>query len=137
MTPIVVDCSVAVSWLIESEQSAPGDAILNAIRNSGAHVPSLFWFEVANVMNVAVRRKRLTVGDVRPRLDLLAALPIKTDADCWTRATGETTLIARTNALTIYDAAYLELALRLGARLATFDQDLRKSATSLGVGLMA
>lgn len=137
MTPVVVDCSVAISWLIESERSASGDAILDAIRTSGAHVPSLFWLEVANVMNVAVRRNRLTIGDVRPRLDLLAALPIKTEADCWTRATGETLLIAQANALTIYDAAYLELALRLGACLATFDQDLRKAAVTLGVGLIA
>ncbi|MBU6374251.1 MAG: type II toxin-antitoxin system VapC family toxin [Alphaproteobacteria bacterium] len=136
MTAIVVDCSVAISWLIESETSAAGDAILDAVRVSGARVPELFWFEVANVMSLAVRRGRLTVGAVRPRLDLLAALPITTDAECWSRAGSETTLVALGQNLTVYDAAYLELALRIGAPLATFDQALRTAARSLGVSLL-
>jgi predicted nucleic acid-binding protein len=61
---------------------------------------------------------------------------IETDADGWARATGETALIAHANDLTICVAADLELALRLGARLATFDKDLHAAAVKLSGGVL-
>jgi predicted nucleic acid-binding protein len=129
----VLDCSVAVSWCFEDEASPATDDLLDRVRDEGAIVPALWRWEVANVLLVGVRRGRLSAGDASARLSLIDTLSIAQDADASEKAWRETFLLAQTHALSAYDAAYLELALRLGADLATKDADLRRAATGLGV----
>ncbi|CAN5169121.1 type II toxin-antitoxin system VapC family toxin [soil metagenome] len=129
----VLDCSIAMSWCFEDEARAETDLLLDRLRDDGAMVPALWFWEVANVLNGAVRRGRLGVTDVAARLALLSALPIAADDEGAARAWRETLTLAGTHGLTVYDAAYLELAARHGADLATNDKALREAAARVGI----
>jgi predicted nucleic acid-binding protein len=132
----VLDCSVAVAWCIEDEATPATDALLQRVRDQGASVPGLWPLELANVLLQAIRRGRLKVAEATSRLEILRELPIRVDDETASRAWRETLSLARTEGLTIHDAAYLELALRRGRPLATLDKDLRQAAARNGVGLL-
>lgn len=133
MTAFILDCSVAAAWCFEDEAQPETDALLDRLRTAGAVVPALWYWEVANVLAGAVRRRRLSSADAAARLNVLAALPVQADDEGVARAWRETALIAEAEGLTVYDAAYLELAIRTGGELATLDRDLRAAATRRGV----
>jgi predicted nucleic acid-binding protein len=84
---------------------------------------------------MAERRKRATQADVTEALHVVLSLPIEIDRDTARRVPGETAGLARQYELTIYDAAYLELAMRLGATPATSDTALARAAKKAGVRL--
>ena len=129
---MVLDCSVAVAWCIDDEAAPETDALLDRVRDEGAVVPMLWHLELANVLLQAERRGRLSVRDVVARLALLDALPIATDDEAPGRVRDGVLALARADRLTAYDAAYLELALRTGADLATKDAALEGGATGWG-----
>jgi predicted nucleic acid-binding protein len=135
MSGIVLDSSIAASWCISDEANVKSDALLVRVRDHGAIVPALWYWEIANVLAMAERRGRAAASDVAISLELLSELPIETDSASSARAWRETLALARTYKLTAYDAAYLELALRLTRELATNDAALRAAAKSAGVGL--
>jgi predicted nucleic acid-binding protein len=101
--------------------------------SGGAVVPQYWFLEVGAGLLAAERRARLTAAEVRWAVALIEALPIKTDDGTALRALREITDLAREHGLTSYDTAYLELAIRRGATLATLDGDLPRSARSVGV----
>jgi predicted nucleic acid-binding protein len=136
VTPLVLDCSLAMAWCFEDEASPEADAILDRVRDAGASVPALWSWEVANVLVVAARRGRIKPGDVSARLTLLAALPIRADSEGLARAWRETVLLAQAHGLSVYDAAYLELATRLGADLVTRDKALASAAREVGIRVL-
>ncbi len=74
-------------------------------------------------------------GEPRGQARRLAALPIAGDGQTVTRAWSDTIALARAHALSTYDAAYLELALREALPLASLDEKLRRAAAAVGVGL--
>ena len=122
-----------MAWCFEDEARPEIDLLLDRAKDEGAIIPSLWFWEVANVLTGAVRRGRLAAGDAAARLELLSALPITVDDESAARAWRETRLLAEAQRLTAYDAAYLELASRHGADLATTDTDLRAAAHRIGV----
>ncbi len=134
MSAFVLDCSIAMSWCFEDEASA--DAILTRLDEDACYVPAIWPLEVANVLAVGERRRRLTPADSARFLELLAALPITIDLETAHRAFAETLALARQHSLSTYDAAYLELAMRQRAALATLDIDLRAVATRCGVSVL-
>jgi predicted nucleic acid-binding protein len=97
-------------------------------------VPGLWWFEVRNILIVNERRRRITESDTAAFLLSLSRLRIRLD-----RVPGENGVLrlARAHRLSVYDAAYLELAQREGLPLATLDADLRKAAADEGVALVS
>ena len=136
MSGLVLDCSVAVSWCFEDEASPETDAILDRVADEGAIVPALWHLELGNVLIQAERRKRLTAADTTTRLELIADLPIVTDDETPARALREVLTLARTEGLTTYDAAYLELAMRKGLPLATKDTALAEAARKGGITII-
>jgi len=130
---LVVDCSVAVAWCVDDEASPETDALLERVRDEGGIVPGLWHLELGNVLLQAERRGRLSARDVAARLELLRALPIATDEETAARAWGEVLGLARAERLTAYDAAYLELALRKRAALATKDGALGNAGRRAGL----
>ena len=133
---LVVDASIALTWCFEDEVTAETEAIGTRVDFEGAIVPGLWRLEVANTLLLAERRGRIDISDVEQRLELLAALPISIDADTGIRAWTDTLLLARAERLTLYDAAYLELAIRRDVELATLDRDLRRAARRMGVAVV-
>jgi predicted nucleic acid-binding protein len=103
---------------------------------NGAWVPSLWSLEVANILETGIRRGRHDVAFRDSTLADLSLLPISTDPETSNQAWNNTLQLAHRHRLTLYDAAYLELAQRRGLPLATLDSDLRSAATAEGVPLL-
>jgi len=133
---LVVDASIALTWCFEDEVTEATEAIGTRVDSEGAVVPDLWRLEVANALMLAERRGRLKRSNMEQRLELLAALPIAIDANTAIRAWTDTLLLARAERLTLYDAAYLELAIRRDIELATLDRDLRRAARKMGVAVV-
>lgn len=134
MAGFVVDCSIAVAWCFEDEVTPALDALLDKVQVDGAIVPSLWTIEVANVLTGAVRRQRISREHMHERLVVLDMLPIETDTQGMGPVWRSSVLaLVETEALTAYDAIYLELAIRRGLVLATNDQALRRAAKRRGV----
>lgn len=136
MNRFVLDCSVAMRWCFHDDATTYAEQILRHLSNAEAWVPSLWSLEVANVLLVGERRHRLTPADSSRFVSLLQTLPIQTDAETASRSWSDALPVARSHRLSAYDAAYLELAMRLGCPIATLDENLRRAAKPLGVGLM-
>ena len=133
MSVFVLDCSVASAWLFEDEATAETDALLDQLANGAALVPLHWRLELGNVLVQAERRGRITPAQVAASVELVSRLPIEVDAETDTRSFREVLALARSTNLTTYDAAYLELALRRGLRLATQDRALVRAALGLKV----
>ena len=129
----VLDCSLTVAWFFEDETNAYAEAVEDSLEGAMAVAPSLWPLEVANALLVGERRKRATEAKAATFLVLLQSLPITIDDETATRAWRESLHLARAHQLSVYDAAYLELALRRGLPLATLDGKLKAAAAAVGV----
>ncbi len=132
----VLDCSVAISWCLVDENNDYANAILAIMPDCEAFVPGIWSLEIANVLLVAERRNRMTQEQSEEAIGLLQSLLIQVDTDTDANALGATLALGRTVGLAAYDAAYLELALRLGLPLATLDTRLAEAARRCGVELV-
>ena len=129
----VLDASVAGCWAFDDEENPAASAALERIASEPALVPGVWWFEVRNLLIVNERRGRITEAETAVFLGHLERLPIATDSD----VDGVRVLeLARRARLSVYDAAYLELAQRLAAPLATLDAPLARAAKEEGVRLV-
>jgi predicted nucleic acid-binding protein len=130
---IVIDSSIALAWCFLDEKDAYSQSVLGTLASSPAFVPDLWHLEVANALVVGERRKRSTQAETVAWMSFLAALPIIVDEETKRHAFGDTTHLARSHNLSVYDAAYLELAMRRGLPLATLDAKLKAAAKAVGV----
>lgn len=132
---LVLDRSATLAWLFEDERTPALEALLNRVGDIGAVVPSVWCLEVANVLQIAVRRGRIDQVFQDACLKDLRLLPVSTDPETHLHAWDETLSLAARHRLTPYDASYLELAKRRGLELATLDRNLRRAAEIAGVAL--
>lgn len=129
----VLDASVTACWAFQDEQDPIAAAAFAKIKTEDAVVPSLWWFEIRNILVVNERRKRIKTTEADTFLQLLSRLRIQVDRE---PADDVVLRLARTQRLTVYDASYLELAMRLRLPLATLDDDLRAAARKEGIALV-
>lgn len=127
---LVLDSSITLAWAYSDETTLPVTQIFELLSQGGAWVPGLWRLEVANVLEMGVRRKRHDRHFRDATLADLAQLPIQVDPQTDHQAWGATLRLAERHRLTLYDAAYLELALRRNLPLATLDEDLRHAANA-------
>lgn len=132
---LVLDGSLALAWYFADEADPYADAVAQGLATREAVVPSLWRLEIANTLVVGERRKRSTEAQAAAFIARLEMLPIVVDDETDARAWGETIRLARTHTLSAYDAAYLELAMRLGLPLASLDDKLKAAARAVGVPL--
>jgi len=132
---LVVDASIALTWVFDDEVTAATTLIELRVDSEGATVPGVWRLEVGNALLLAERRGRISRPDVEQRLKLLARLPIEVDAETVGHAWADTLVLARAQRLTLYDASYLELAIRLDAALMTLDRELARAARRMGVAV--
>lgn len=137
MTFIVVDTSVLAPFMLADEAGDQSSALLDVLTGDGALAPHHWRLEVANLGRNAVRRKRITREELDEAVDLLVRLRVTIDSEGERHVWGRTLAIASDHDLTSYDAAYLELALRRSAVLATRDRALLGAAPKIGVSLFA
>jgi predicted nucleic acid-binding protein len=134
---LVIDGSTTLGFLLKDEQDAvPLKALAALEKGTKVYVPAHWGVEVANGLIMAERRKRASQADITEALGLVGLLPVASDDETTRRAVSDTAALARQYGLTIYDAAYLELAMRSGATLATTDQALVAAAKAAGVSIL-
>jgi predicted nucleic acid-binding protein len=136
---VVLDGSFALSVLLADEFSPAALQTIRAVRAmlpGSRLVPTHFWIEITNAMLMAERRKRVSRSEMEESLQIAFALPLVTDEETSLRCPNETLALAREFSLTVYDAAYLELALRRNAGLATVDKALARAAKAVGVAVI-
>jgi predicted nucleic acid-binding protein len=134
----VLDASVALLWLAPDTNPAGvayASAALKTLKESQALVPSLWSLEVGNVIAKLEAKAIVTEADSQRFIALLERLDIVTDTATAKYALGDTLNLARRYKLSVYDAAYLELALRTSHPLATLDADLAKAASLADIPL--
>ena len=118
---------MVASWCLTDESHPDADTAQVRIANEDAITSAIFWFEVRNVLLTAERRGRITDVQTATILASIADLPIQEDRDPDEKALLR---LARKHRLSVYDAAYLELAKRKAFPLATLDKALIGAAKS-------
>lgn len=129
----VMDCSIAAALSLPDESSSVADAFLLQMANDDIWVPSLWWHEIGNVVVSAKRRGRLSDNDTSGLIALYGELPVNTDTASGSALMERVHRLSITCQLSAYDAAYLELAERKQAGLATLDNKLLQAARDCGV----
>lgn len=134
---VVIDASVALTWVLEDEQSQSTDVVLDHIENTQSviAVPALWLLEIGNALLVAERRGRLASSDTERALVLLRSLPLQLHQLTAVQLESVVAL-AREHQLSTYDASYLATAIAGGFPLATLDGRLREAATVAGVKVL-
>jgi predicted nucleic acid-binding protein len=130
----VLDASIAACWAFQDESHPDADLAFARIRTEEAVVPSLWWFEVRNILIVNERRRRISESATAAFLRDLSRLRIRIDSGPQESAILR---LARLHRLSVYDAAYLEVAQRERLPLATLDKTLSAAARVEGVESIA
>jgi predicted nucleic acid-binding protein len=132
----IADASVAIGWVHPAQATRETSAMLDAIdAGSIVEVPALWPLEVANALTVLVRRRKLTEGEREIALGWLRNLPVRIDYEMASLAFSKLSELASAYRLSVYDAAYLDLADRRTLPLACADGPLRRAAKQRGIPL--
>jgi predicted nucleic acid-binding protein len=130
---IVLDSSAFLGCLLPDEIIKQKNSLLDEVANQQTWVPHLFFLEISNSLWTAEKRKRLDRDTRTSLLECLGQLPFNIDNQAVFYAFNKISDLASTQNLSVYDATYLELAIRLKAKLATQDQQLLAAAHQLKV----
>jgi predicted nucleic acid-binding protein len=132
----VLDTSVALAWCFEDETNAKADRVLDLLVSAQAVVPAIWPIEVGNALLAGERRKRITAAGTSNYLKLLRSLNIQFDNAGPSLDAQDLVALARSQTLSVYDAAFLSLAMREGLPLATLDRSLARAARRAGVTVL-
>ena len=133
MTSIVVDNSVFLAWCLADEEEPTATGAMQQVAEEGGVAPRIWWYELRNALLVNERRGRISSRQVSDTLADSLALGISIDDQ---HDESRLLEIARRHGLTVYDAAYLEVAFRRGLPLATLDRRLREASRAIGVAVV-
>ena len=133
---LIIDSSVTLAWVYSDETTPAVSHVLQLVSSDGAWVPALWRLEVANVLQMGVRRGRHDAAFRDATLSDLSLLPLSTDNETEKHSWGATLRLSERHQLTVYDAAYLELAQRRRLPLASLDEELRAAAKREHVALL-
>jgi len=137
VSTFVADSSLAIAWFVPSQRTDDTDALLSSIEGGTSFVVPLLWtFEVANVLLTLSRRQRLKVDQYQFARRNLANLRPVVDQEGATRALNIIIDLAEKHSLSVYEATYLEVAMRMGLPLASRDKALNKAAKASGVSAL-
>jgi predicted nucleic acid-binding protein len=133
----IVDASVGFAWVYPAQASSETDRLLELVESGAVIVvPSLWFLEVANGLLAAQRRKLLTAAERKKAFERLSDLTFSVDEEAGRAALKKTSDLAEKHGLSVYDAAYLETALRRKLPLGSRDEPLRKAAKRCGVTVL-
>lgn len=133
---IVIDASVALAWCFPDEASNYADGVLLALENRTVIVPAIWPVEITNALLVGERRERIRQPEVRRFVELLTGLVILEAGQPFADTVSNILPLAREYDLSAYDAAYLDVAVRHAAPLATIDAALQKAGRAAGVKIL-
>ena len=133
MVAFVVDNSVAVAWLYPGQATAYTERLLASLDESTLHTAFIWPAEFANAASVMVKRGLLSDELGAEMIGMAGSFGLIID-----RAPADLSLlyhISRRHGLSVYDAAYLELAMRMEIPLATRDTALAAACQTLNLYL--
>ena len=125
MSSLVLDASIVIGWSLADESDKDLSFVDAQLPIQSILVPQIWHIELRSALLSADRRKRITSDQVDELLQYLALIPVSTDSS---PRLDIALTVARKHRLSLYDAVYLELALRSGCGLATRDKKLTKAA---------
>lgn len=129
--PFVLDNSVVTAWYFENQATAYSDGVLKLMGSEVAHVPALWPLEFSNVLRKAIAGKNIT--EARAREIIAQNDRWKIVVDTTPPKPGDILSLSLAYGLSSYDAAYLDLAIRLHLPIATKDEALCAAATAAGI----
>lgn len=133
----VLDASIAFAWVYPGQATPVSETLLGLVESGAVGVvPPLWFLEVSNGLLVAQRRKLITPAERQQALDGLSALALAVDEPDPRSAFDRTAALAEQQGLSVYDAAYLEVALRRGLPLGSRDRALMAAARQCGVTVL-
>lgn len=131
--PVVVDANIALAWVMPDEGSAQTDVLLAHARDDGIVVPTIWTYEMANILALGHLRSRITDRGLADAFALLGALPTVAIPD---PGVEDLAALAHATGLTAYDAAYLWVAAKERLPLATLDRQMRDAAIERGIAVL-
>jgi predicted nucleic acid-binding protein len=136
-TEFVLDCSVAIAWMLADESNDYTNQLLANMPNSVVWVPHLWRTEIANAMRAAYRQKRTSLEHALKNLEQLNLFNIQVaPQDLGQDEPADILQFSLKHDLSSYDASYLYIASRMHLPLATLDKNLRRAATSAKIELL-
>ena len=129
----VLDCSVTMAWVFPDEATEETGRLRDSLLAGRAFVPAIWPIEVGNVLRAATGRGRICKEDWARIRTNLEALPIEIDPLSTSRIWGSVLELAHERRLSVYDAMYLELAVRMQLPLATLDRALGAAGSAAGI----
>ncbi|MFN0315696.1 MAG: type II toxin-antitoxin system VapC family toxin [Burkholderiales bacterium] len=129
----VADNSVILAWFVSSQSTAYSEKILRRVAAEEIHVPVVWPLEFSNALRQLERRRKLNPETTAAILDSVDALGPRGDAAPPSKP--RLLDLARQYDLSVYDASYLELAIRLSVKLATQDGPLAEASKKAGLKL--
>lgn len=137
MNKFVIDCSTTMSLFLPDEKNPDyANIIHNQLKNKDCIVPSIWCYEIANVLLSCKKRNRLDDKQINKIANLIYKLPIDIENNNLHFIHDNVFNIASLNELSIYDASYIELAIRFNCSIATLDKKLIDIAKKLNIGLL-
>lgn len=117
--PFVLDNSVVIGWCFQNQATAYTDRVLDLLADETAHAPGLWVLEFSNILRKTMKAGKLDEARAMELIETISALPLSID---YTPSTIANNLeLANKYGLSSYDAAYLELAMRLKLPIAARD----------------
>jgi predicted nucleic acid-binding protein len=130
----VIDCSFSSALFLPDEKSNTVQSFfINLKSTDHVFIPLLWWYETTNVLNVAIKRKRLNHNEITVIIELFEKLPLETDMNHGAQYSKGLFELSQLYKLSSYDAAYIELALRTKSKLMSLDSEIIKAARLIGL----
>jgi predicted nucleic acid-binding protein len=132
---LVLDVGIPESWLLTHQGNLYTSEVMTRVGRDGAIVPATWPVQLAGVARASEARGQKSGPEVDRFFAQLCHFPIRIDDETSVRAWSDTLNLSRSRRVSVFDAAYLELALRFGLPLATVSRTLRRAAAAAGVPL--
>lgn len=133
----VIDCSFSSALFLPDENSEDVRKLFLNInkKNNQIFIPLLWWYETSNVLNISIKRKRISYSDAKLIINLFHKIHFQTDTEHGLELSNRLLELSQLYQISSYDAAYLDLAIRKKAKLLTLDNALKRVALEVGVKL--
>ncbi len=134
MSTWVVDCSFAVALFLKEDFSKISVKFFSQLKESDKLiVPSLWWVELTNVINISIKRKLLSHQNLYEVISTFEVYEIDTFETHGSSYVEKLFLLTQKYQLTAYDATYLALALKEDCGIATHDKALKTASIEAGI----
>ncbi|MDR3248759.1 MAG: type II toxin-antitoxin system VapC family toxin [Treponema sp.] len=133
----VLDASFCAAAILPDEKNEYALNFFSTVEEGAAiYVPHLWWYETGNILKKAIMRNRISYLEAQEILSRLSAVNVITDSEFCGAYARALLKLAYDYDLTVYDAAYLELAGRKKAALGTLDRNLKAAAVKFGIEVL-